>query len=210
MEQPSNEFLVVPDPELTFFRNVMKLRENEIQHVHNDAIKFYKERYGLDFSQSPLNDQGELFYENATAFLYRFRENPHFNVVFNNWIQTGNTRYTCEEVIEGGYLVIFTGEQLLHGTYGGREGKKTDQLGSILYSYNIISVCDQSPIVIQIQNEVPFRQEPNDRSCFINYDAYNTVLGYGKAYGSALIEPDREIPGTFRYNSRIVFNFPAE
>lgn len=209
IEKPNPAYLTIPDPELTFFRDVMGLRDDDIQHVLSDAIKFSNETYGLDFSRSPPNDQGQLFFENALMFPYRFRENPHFTLVFNNWIQTGNTHHSCEEVLEGGYLVIFTGEQLLHGTYGGEEGIKIDPQGSFLYAFNVISICDQSPVVIQVQNETPFRLEPIDLTFHIDYNVYNNVLGHGKAYGGSIMKPDPENPGKYRFVTRNVFNFPG-
>ena len=55
----------VDDPQLTFFRDIMKFRDDAIQHTLEDAIKFFNETYGLDFSLSPPTDQNEYFYQNA-------------------------------------------------------------------------------------------------------------------------------------------------
>ena len=47
---------LISDPEETFFRNDMGLRDSDIQHVFQDAVKFFNETYGLDFSNSqPTN-----------------------------------------------------------------------------------------------------------------------------------------------------------
>ena len=52
----------VPDPELTFFRDVLKFRDEDIRHAAEDALRFFNETYGLDFSTSlPPSDQHEHF-----------------------------------------------------------------------------------------------------------------------------------------------------
>ena len=52
-------FLIHDDPELISFRNKMKLKEDEIQHVFDVAS------FGLDFSVSAPNEQHECLFENA-------------------------------------------------------------------------------------------------------------------------------------------------
>ena len=44
--------LLVDDPDLTFFRDVMKFDDDEIELVTEKAIQFFKDVYGLDFSLS--------------------------------------------------------------------------------------------------------------------------------------------------------------
>ena len=56
----SDQTLDGPDTLISdFFKEDMGLRNNDIQHVFEDAIN---EMYGLDFSNSPLNDQNEYFF----------------------------------------------------------------------------------------------------------------------------------------------------
>ena len=49
----------------------MGLRDDDIQHVFEDAIEFFNERHGLDFSLSPPNEPKGCLLENATLSLYR-------------------------------------------------------------------------------------------------------------------------------------------
>ena len=58
-------FLIQDDPELIFFRNKMKLREDEIRHVFEIAMNFFNDLFGLDFSASAPNEQHEHSFENA-------------------------------------------------------------------------------------------------------------------------------------------------
>ena len=49
------------DPEFYFFKKVMKFRDEAIQHTTEDAIQFFNDSYGLDFSGSTPNAQNERF-----------------------------------------------------------------------------------------------------------------------------------------------------
>ena len=86
-------------------------------------------------------------FENAKMALFRIDENVHHQVIFNNWIQTGNIRTTCRDVHVRGYIVIFSGDQLLHGSYGGDDGIAVRVGNSIQYGYSVIDICDQSPVI---------------------------------------------------------------
>jgi hypothetical protein len=61
----ADAFVIHPDHDLTFFREVMKFRDAQIQHTIDDAFKFFNDSFGLDFSVSPPNDYNQYFYENA-------------------------------------------------------------------------------------------------------------------------------------------------
>ena len=197
----------IADPEMTFFKDIMGFRDDEIQHAFEDAVKFFNETYALDFTLSPPNEQNEYFFENAKMTLFRFREDVRYRVVFNNWIHTGSTHTSCDEVQIGGYIVTFTGDQLLHGSYGGVEGIPATVGEFTEYGYNKFYVCDQSPVIIQIQNATPFRREPIDGTLFLHFDTYNNILGYGKAMGVIISKPDRENPEKYRAVVRVVFTF---
>ena len=199
---------VVSDPEMTFFKEDMGLRDDDIQHVFQDAIKFFNETYGLDFSNLSPNEQNEYFLENAIMSLFRSNKEVHYQLILNNWIQTGNTRTTCRDIQFGGYQVTFTRDQLLHGSYGGDEGKPAGvEVEYIEYGYYIIDVCNQSPVIIQFQNASPFRSEPVDGAVFLDLDTYNQVLGYGKALGIISRKPVPDNPGKFRLLARVVYTF---
>ena len=209
MEQNISSVRLINDREQTFFKYDMGLRDDEIEHVFEDAIKFYNETYGLDFSDAKPNEQMEYFFENAKMTLFRFSENVHYKLVLNNWIQTGRTRTTCRDVQIGGYLVTFTGDQLLRGSYGGVNGIPAGVGDFLEYGYNIIDVCDQSPVIMEIQNASPFRREPVDGAVFLDFDIYDNVLGYGKALGFISTKPLQHNPTVYRLVARVVFTFPA-
>ena len=184
-------------------------RDDAIQHTFEDAFKFFNETYGLDFSLSPHTDQNEYFYQNARLSPSSFADDIDYLVTLNNWIQTGNTRSTCYKIRDGGLGVTFSGDQLLHGSYGGAGGLPADVTNSIAYGFYNIDVCQQSPVIIQVQSATPVRAVPVDGTISTNLDLYNTVLGHGKARISASITPDQERPGEIRVELVNVLTFPA-
>ena len=55
-----------PDPSLTFFREVLGYSDDEIQQEIQNALQFFSERFGLDFSLTQPNELGMRFFQNAT------------------------------------------------------------------------------------------------------------------------------------------------
>ena len=199
----------VDDPQLTFFRDIMKFRDDAIQHTLEDAIKFFNETYGLDFSLSPPTDQNEYFYQNARLSPFTLTDETDYLVTLNNWIQTGNTRSACYRLRDGGFRVSFSDDQLLHGSYGGAGGLPVGVTNFVSYGFFNIDVCQQSPVIIQFQSATPVRAVPVDGTISTNVDLYNTVLGHGKARVSVSITPDQERPGEFRVELVNVLTFPS-
>ena len=204
----------VPDPELYFFRNVLKFRDEDIAHFVEDAIYFFNYTFGLDFSTSPPTDRHEVFYDNAKFSPYTSRftlsEDAIYSVTSNNWIRTGSTHSSCYRIRYGGASVTFSGEQTLYGNYGGAEGKPVGPTNTLVYGFYIIDVCQQSPVLIQFQSSTPFRVEPVDGILIINLDLYNRVLGYGKGHCVGLITPDPYQSDKYRVSTRNIFTFPTQ
>ena len=206
-----NLTLTVPDPELNFFTNILKFRHQDIIHFAEDAVYFFNETFGLDFTTSlPPNDQHELFYKNAKMGPFLLSDDIMYYVTSNSWLRTGSTRSTCYRMRDGGFEVTFSGEQTLYGSYGGAEGKTIGELETLVYGVYIIDACQQSPLLIQFQSHTPLRSEPIDRNVVINCDLYSTVLGYGKAQGIGSILPDPYQPEKYRVSARNVLTFPTQ
>ena len=206
----SPDAFIVPDPELTFLKGVMKIRDGVIQNIISNSIKFFNETFGLDFSLSPPNDQNEYVYQNATLRLFKVAENIEYTVTLNNWIQTGRTRSTCYQIRDGGFQVTFSADLTLHGSYGGASGKPAGVTEALYYGFYQIEVCQQSPVVIQYQSASPLRHVPIDGIGVINCDLFNRNLGYGKAMGAFTATPDPSSPGQYRAVGRNAFTFAAK
>ena len=199
--------LTIPDPNLSFFKDVMHFSEREIQQVTEDAIQFYKTRFGLDFSQSEPNELGQRVYQNAVFAPLIFSPEIQYTITYNRWIISGNTNNLCFENRDGGYWVSFTGEQLLRGTYGGEEGIPIGEGGPfLLYGFYNIPVCPQEPLVIRYSSNTPARVEPIDGIGVINCDLFHRVWGAGIAKGSYEITPTKD--GRTRVVVRNVLTFP--
>jgi len=96
---------------------------------------------------------GQRFFQNAT--LQPIRRGDSVNITFNRWILTGRTRLKCFRTEIGGFLVTFSGEQILRGTYGGEEGIDVPNDRIVSYEFMSISVPPCEPIVIQRQSPIP-------------------------------------------------------
>ena len=195
-----------PDSSLSFFREVMLFTEEEIVQVTEDAIQFFNTRFGLDFSQSKPDEQGKRFYQNATFFPARYSPEIHYAVTFNRWIVSGNTRSVCFENRAGSFLVTFSDQQLLHGTYGGEEGIPVASTDALTYGYYNILVCPQEPLVIQYSTDTPTRVDQHDGFQNINFDLFHRVWGRGLAQGLGRLTPTED--GRVHVSIRNLFTFP--
>ena len=72
------------DPNLVFYRKVLRFTEEEIDRDRETAMHFFKDMYGLDFTSIELNDQGQRILGNAT-FEPTFSQ-FNFTYVFNSWL----------------------------------------------------------------------------------------------------------------------------
>ena len=195
------------DPEFTFFRDVLKYRDEDIRHAAEDAFRFFNETYGLDFSTAPPNPQHQLTLGNAQLNPFFLSKEIKYTVTSNNWIRTGSTRSSCYTLDDGGFRVHFLGDQTLYGSYGGPEGKPAGMGNVLAYGFFSINVCQQSPVLLQFQTATPLRPEPIDGINVINQDIYNHVLGYGKGQGVVYYQPEPN--GKVRLVIRNAITFPA-
>ena len=194
------------DTNLTFFREVLGFDDAEIEQETQNALQFFNERFGLDFSQSEPNEQGIRFFENAT--LQPFRQPRGTFATFNRWLLTGNTRSRCFIATVGGYLVNFIGEQTLRGTYGGEEGIQVTSSRVVSYEYISISIPHRDPVMIQRWTPIP--NEAAQIGLFVLiYELSNPTLGQGAQQGFSQTELVTE-NGTsiLRRSGSAVLTFP--
>ena len=195
------------DTNLTFFRDVLQYDDARIQQETENAFRFLNERFGLDFSQSELNEQGLRFFENAILQPIR---RPSATVTFNRWLLTGNTRSRCFTAAIGGYFVNFTGDQTLRGTYGGEEGIQVTSSRALGYEYISIAVTPHSSIVIQRRTPIP--NESQRIGLFVLfYELTHPTLGQGTQQGFFQTERatgNGTAPGILRHSGSAVLTFP--
>ena len=185
----TNDFPAISrdDPKLLFFRKRLNFQEDEINHVFEDAMNFFNYTFGLDFSDSPPNEENIRYLENAKMYPAIVHENLNFIATANNWIRNGNTRSRCYHIYDGGIVVRFLNHTTLHGQYGGDEGKPAGPFSLLLYAFYSIDACEQSPVLIHYQCPTPLRQEPIDQIWVGNCYVFNRALGHGKVRGTISI-----------------------
>ena len=156
------------DSDLHHFKETLKLSEEEIEEVTQDAIEFYNTTYGLDFSQSHVDAAGRRHFENATMFPF---EVPFdIPVSHNRWVINGKKGVNrCFYMQEGGYDVSFTGLQTLRGTYGGKEGKVLPFAEQIAYSLLNFNFCHQQLTVMTCAAPQPTFRDPGAWVCNKNW-----------------------------------------
>ena len=200
---------LINDPKLTFFETCLNFRDSDIQHTIDDAIRFFNNTHGLDFS-GPPNEKNERFFQNSTMAPFFIFTDRNFFVTDNYWIRIGTNYSLCYSVCYGGFRITFSAEQILYGSYGGAEGKPVGVRDQMQYTFANIDACKQSPLIIQIQSRYPSRREPIDGIRVHNLDIYNQVLGYGTAVGTVQVSPDPNEPGIFHVVVRLIFIFPSQ
>ena len=194
------------DPNLTYFKNVLLYSDEQIEDITQKAIKFFKRRFGLDFSQSPITPQGFRIFENAT--MYPVRVPVDVVATYNRWVingREGNTR--CFNMREGGYQVRFTGEQVVHGTYGGEQGQILTAAEELGYNFFSTNFCEHTPTIILCGSISPTFRDPYGFGVR-HWECFNRELGQGLVTGAQgqLATGD---PSTRRLLIRHVMTFPA-
>ena len=198
-----------PDPNLTFFRNVLKFSEQEIQTARQSAIDYFNTTFGLDFSQSEPNQQGQRIFQNAS---FAAGQAPFTATTkANRWLVTGSTRSRCFNVRLGWFDVSLLGQQVLHGTYGGTEGRTLNgpATGVISWLYLWINSCPQSPVVILLRSTAPSSATPDGLS-IEPYAASHRILGNGISLSTLFINPlppDQRLARVVLHNS---VSFPGD
>ena len=199
------------DPNLTYFREVLGYSDDEIQQEVQNALQFFSERFGLEFSLTQPNELGQRFFQNAT--LLPIVRQVNFNAVLSRWILSGNTKSKCFRTGIGGFYVTFSGEQILKGTYGGEEGIDVPTSRIVAYLFVAISVpppCES--IVIRLQSPMPIESRPSSQTgiSVIFYELSHPTLGQGAVQGLIQSERFAAANGTsfIRLSTDSVLTFP--
>ena len=204
----NNTFAAVdagPDTDNTFFRNVARFTSEEIEADLQNAINFYSTRFGLDYSSEP-DEFGVRRFQNTTFSPINFPVT--FTATVNSWLRSGQTRSACYPVRTGGYIIRFTSDQILHGTYGGEQGILASSRDGLGYGYFVIDACPQEPLLIRFENTIPDHFDPIDGYSVIKEDVFHRTLGEGLALGTSKTTSESADGSILRYEFRVVVNFP--
>ena len=191
------------DPDYFYYRKVLRFTEEEIDQDREAAMQFFRDTYGLDFTNIEPNEQGQRTLGNATFEPVMTPFN--FTFVSNSWLVNGRAKTRCFPVGNGGFRVRFTGTMILHGEYGGLLALPGDRL---FYEHHYVyEACKQQGIIIHIETTAPFRTLEAEPSSLIvyNFRAYNRNLGEGTAWGVGRGTAVNST--TLRFEGRLVYTF---
>ena len=196
------------DTNFTFFRDIMHFSDEEIEKATEDAITFFDMKFGVDFSQTSPNQLGQYINGAATLTPFIMSSEFEYSVTFNQWIINGKFKNKCYEMRDGGFMVTFSEEQTLFGSYGREEGKPIAPGAFVVYGFYSIPVSEQQPIVIQYNSDTPFRFEPVDGFAVINCELHHGFLGEGVAQGVLRAVPTGH-SDLVHVTTRNLFTFPG-
>ena len=192
------------DSELAYYRKVLQFTEEEIDREREEAMRFFNDTYGLDFTNIEPNEQGQRILGNVTFEPFMFSFNNTY--VYNSWLLNGKTKTRCFQVGDGGFRARFTGTTMLHGEYGGEEGKLVLANQRVMYGHDYIyDACKQQGIIFQLESLTPLRGVPIDSYIVRTFRVRNRALGEGIAWGVSRITVVN--PTTLRYELRQVYTF---
>ena len=199
-----NEF---PDPQMKFFRDILRFTEQETQQVVENAIQHFSTQFGLDFSNIEPNHANQRFLGNAMFHPIM----PPFNAsaIANSWIVTGNRRSRCFRVGSGSLQVVFNDTMMLHGLYGGVDGRPVNAGDFLLYGFfAIFDACLQQPILIQSQSDIPARVLPVEGWLIEESRLYNRQLGRGRSQNTVKNTISQDDPAMVMITDQLVISFP--
>ena len=149
----SSSFL---NSDLVYYREVLRFTEEEINREREAAMNFYRDFYGLDFTNVQPDELGRRI---STFRPVMSLYNNTF--VFNSWLVNGRARTRCYRVGDGGFFANFTGTVMLHGEYGGEGGKLGFPYEGVYYGHNYLyDACQLQGIVFQVESLAPIRGVP--------------------------------------------------
>ena len=194
------------DSDLVFYRRVLRFTEEEIDRDREAAMQFFRDTYGLDFTNIEPNEQGQRTLGNATFEPVMLPFN--FTYVHNSWLVNGRAKTRCFPAGEGGFHIRFTGTMMLHGEYGGDEGALALENDRVFFQRQYIyEACKQQGIIFQVQTLAPFRTLEAEPSGFIvyNFRVRHRVLGEGTVWGVGRGTAVNSM--TERFEIRLVYTF---
>ena len=95
---------------------------------------------------------------------------------------------------------------MLHGEYGGEEGKLGFTYEGVYYGHNYLyDACQLQGIVFQVESLAPIRGVPTDGWFVTTFRVRNRMLGEGVSFGVSRVTGVDS--STLRFESRQVYTF---
>ena len=103
----------------------------EARLVVEAVIQHFNTQFGLDFSNIQPNDENQRFLGNT--MLYSTKTPFNVTAVANRWLVTGNRPSRCFQMGTGFLQVAFNDTMMLHGLYGGVDGRQVNAGDFLVY-----------------------------------------------------------------------------
>jgi hypothetical protein len=174
-----------------FQSHVMGRTPAQIAADKTAAKEFFFDRFGLDFRSTQADAMGQEMIPGA--MFTGFYQSPQVN--YRAYTISGESVPASGwEVRDGGWAVMLTQETVVHGAFGGPDGKTLPAGAMLVYgNYNIRveKPGNQSsrrphpqpePIVMHYQSFTPIVADANGNIGFI-CDLFHPVWGVGRARG---------------------------
>ena len=108
----------------------------------------------------------------------------NFTYVFNSWLVSGRQKTKCFPASNGGFQVRFSGPMMLHGEYGGEEGKLVSTDENLEYGYDyVFGACKQQGLAFHLESLAPVRRVPVDGYFVTPFRVTNHMFGEGIVWG---------------------------
>ena len=129
--------------------------------------------------------------------------------IANRWLVTGNKKSKCFDVGSGHFRVDFNGSMMLHGVYGGEDGRPVNAGDFVVYGHFVLfDTCPQQLIVIQVQTDIPARILPVEGWIVEELRAYHRQLGRGRVQSTFKSRPSPDDPTMVVTENQSVVSFP--
>lgn len=158
--------------------------EAALADYREEAIAFYAERFGLDFSDAPVEEDGSQSIDGATlvpSFVAPEREYRAYTI--------GGERVPSEGYVvrDSGFNVLLEEGVTLHGEYGGTDGRQAPESLLAFGEYNILipgpgDSGNDREILIEFRSTGPISANADGTMVFV-CDIENEHWGSGQARG---------------------------
>ncbi len=212
---PNDPTFVAPTGDY-FLHTVMGFNDQQIAAWRAKLTTFFQQRFGLDFSQGDTSNNVSI----TGTFMFDPRNNYRAHTISGMFVPSEGF-----VVRDGGWqVVVGPGGAVLHGTYGGAQGKLVPEGAVMVYGFYNILVEPTSatasgsnshqppppPIILHYQSHTPtgLRDVSGNSSFQCQLIGINPDVGAGFAQGfsgAPLQNPD----GTINVDIRNVLTFPG-
>lgn len=190
---------------LEFFEDVLQYTPQEIEDERQDAITFFKNDFGLDFTNAPEtgNNTNTWIINGAILFPYFSKFTPEYTVLASSF-----AGFRIAANLEGGFQVRIINATAIDDTIW----QNFDNLLYGMYSYQFFPMSSNRRAIVRFRSQTLFRLNPLSQgvvSCIAEYTDRNGVLYTGNAFGSVFISNVNQTTGQGNIDGRVIVGLRA-